>query len=301
MLLIVTLLVSLMLTITPGDPAAAILGENATPQQLAQTRASLGLDDPFLVQYWRWLTHALQGDFGTSYRTHQPVLEAIGQRVPVSLELMVLVQFLAIGLAIPAAIYAAYRPGSFGDTALTSAAFGLIATPHFVVGLLLTYLLSVQLGWLPATGFVPLSDGIGPNLRTLILPAIAMAAEPSGVYQRLLRGDLRATLQQDFILAAQAKGMSSFNILVRQALRPSSFSLVTLAGLNTARLIGGMVIVESLFALPGVGRLLIDSINARDIVMVQGIVALVAIAYVLLNPLIDLAYLLLDPRVRDHG
>ncbi|MCR2799320.1 ABC transporter permease [Microbacterium sp. zg-Y818] len=301
-LVAVTFLVSLMLDFLPGDPARAILGEDASPDQVAQLRSELRLDDPVLVRYLDWVMSALQGDLGTSYRTGQPVGEAILQRLPVSVELMLLVQIIALVTAVVLAVWAVYRPNGIVDRIGTAWSFAAISAPHFVVGLFLVFVFAVTLGWLPASGFVPLTDGLGPNLATMILPALALSLEPAGIYQRLLRGDMQATMKEDFVLAAQAKGMSTMNILFRQVFRPSSFSLVTLAGINTARLIGSAVVIETLFALPGVGRLLVDSINARDFIMIQAIVAVIAVFYVFVNILIDLLYLLLDPRVRaDRG
>lgn len=298
-LIAVTFLVSLMLDLLPGDPARAILGADATEEQLDVVRRDLNLDKPVLVRYWLWLTAALQGDFGTSYRTGQDVGEAILQRVPVSVELMILVQLLALVVAIAFAVYATYRPGGWIDRVGSMLSLAAISAPHFVIGLFLVFVFAVTLGVLPASGFTPLSAGLWPNLMTMLLPAFALALEPAGVYFRLLRGDMQATMKEDFVLAAQAKGMSASNILLRQVFRPSSFSLVTLAGINTARLIGSAVVIESLFALPGLGRMLVDSVYARDFMSIQALVAVIAVFYVVVNILIDLLYLVLDPRVRS--
>lgn len=300
-LLAVTFLVSVMLDLLPGDPARAILGEEATPEQIQTLRTSLRLDDPLLVRYLAWLGDAIQGDLGTSYRTGQPVAEVIMDRLPVSIELMVIVQIIALVAAVGLAVYSTYRPNGWVDRLGSTWAFAAISTPHFVIGLILVYVFAITLGWLPASGYRPISEGLGPNLTFLLLPAFAMALEPAGVYQRLLRADMQATMKEEFVLAAQAKGMSSFNILVRQVLRPSSFSLVTLAGLNMARLIGSAVVIETMFAIPGIGRLLVDSINARDFVMIQALVAVIAVIYVAVNAIIDLLYLVLDPRVRSNA
>lgn len=295
----VTFLVSLMLDLLPGDPARVILGTDATEEQLQLVRQELHLDEPIIIRYWLWLTSALQGDFGTSYRTGQDVGEAILQRVPVSLELMILVQVIALVVAIAFAMYATYRPNGWVDRLGSMTSLAAISAPHFVIGLFLVFVFSVTLGLVPASGFVPISAGLGANLISVLLPAVALALEPAGVYFRLLRGDMQATMKEDFVLAAQAKGMSSSNILLRQVFRPSSFSLVTLAGINTARLIGSAVVIETLFALPGLGRMLVDSVNARDYVTIQAVVAVVAVFYVVVNILIDLLYLILDPRVRS--
>lgn len=295
----VTFLVSLMLDFLPGDPARAILGEDASDEQVAILREQMNLDASVFVRYFEWLTAALAGDLGTSFRTGQPVGEAILQRVPVSIELMILVQVIALVIAIALAVYAVYRPNGWVDRISTAWSFAAISAPHFVVGLLLVFVFAVTLGVLPATGFVPLEQGLWVNLSTMLLPALALSLEPAGVYQRLLRSDMQATMKEDFVLAAQAKGMSTMNILFRQVFRPSSFSLVTLAGINTARIIGSAVVIETLFALPGLGRLLVDSVNSRDFIMIQAIVAVIAVFYVFVNIVIDLFYLVLDPRVRS--
>lgn len=298
-LIAVTFIVSLMLELLPGDPARVILGPEATDAQVDIVRADLMLDDPSIVRYWHWLVSAVQGDFGVSYRTGQDVGEAILQRVPVSVQLMVMVQVIALVVAIALAMYATYRPKGWVDRIGSVLSLAAISAPHFVVGLFLVFIFAVTLGVMPASGYSPPSAGLWANLMTMLLPALALSLEPMGVYFRLLRGDMQATMREDFVLAAQAKGMSSANILIRQMLRPSSFSLVTLAGINTARLIGSAVVIETLFALPGLGRMLVDSVFARDYVTIQAIVAVIAVFYVVINILIDLLYLVLDPRVRS--
>ncbi|NRI68738.1 ABC transporter permease [Rhodococcus sp. MS16] len=297
-LLGVTFLVSVMLSFLPGDAARAILGDTASDEQVAVVRADLGLDKSVLARYWDWLAAALHGDLGTSYRTGEPVWDALMERLPVSIELMVLVQVFALGVAIVLALWVTYRPDGWLDKITSLWAFGGISIPHFVLALGLIYFFSVSLGWLPASGFVPFAESPSENLKYMALPALALAMEPAAVYLRLLRNDLRTSLGEEYVLAVQAKGMSSFNILVRQMLRPSSFSMVTLAGINTARLIGSAVVIETIFALPGLGRLLVDSVTARDFVMIQALVAVIAVIYVVVNALIDLIYLFLDPRVR---
>lgn len=297
-LLGVTFLVSLLLDMLPGDPARAILGDGASEEQVQVVRNELGLDQPVLERYWTWLTNAVQGDLGTSYRTGQAVVDTLAERLPVSFELMVLVQILAIAVALGCALWATYRPDGLVDRISTTLAFMGISVPHFVIGLLLVYVVSITFGLLPSSGYRPMSEGLGENLKYLILPALALAVEPAAVYMRLLRNDLRTSLGEEYVLAAQAKGMSSGNILFRQMLRPSSFSTVTLAGIKTGQLIGSAVVIETIFALPGLGRLLVDSLTTRDFVMIQALVALVAVIYVVTNALIDLLYLALDPRVR---
>lgn len=298
-LLAVTFLVSMMLELLPGDPARVILGPEATDAQVELVRNELHLDQPAIVRYWYWLTAAVQGDLGVSFRTGQPVAEAIIQRIPVSVQLMVMVQVFALVVAIAGAVYATYRPNGWVNRMGSVLSLAAISIPGFVLGLFLVYIFAVTLGVLPASGYVPPGDGLWLNFTTMLLPAIALALEPMGVYFRVLRGDMQSTMKEDFVLAAQAKGMSASNVLLRQVFRPSSFSLVTLAGINTARLIGSAVVIETLFALPGLGRMLVDSVYARDYVTLQGVVAVIAVFYVVTNIVIDLLYLALDPRVRS--
>ncbi|GAA1267607.1 ABC transporter permease [Pseudonocardia aurantiaca] len=297
-LFIVSLVVYSLQELLPGDPAIAILGEQATPETIAAVRADLALDDPYLVRYVAWLGDALQFDLGRSYRTGFPVVEEIVNRLPITLELMILAQVIALGIAIPLGTLAAYRAKSRFDRTITGAAFGLVSVPEFVLGLLLIYYLALGLGLFPATGWVPLTQSPAQNLHHALLPALTMALPVAPVYQRLLRSDMTATLQEDYITMAQSKGLSTSHILFRHALRPSSFSLVTLAGINTGRLIGGSVIVEVLFAAPGIGQLMVQSIFLRDFIMLQGTVIFVAAAYILVNSLVDVAYGFIDPRVR---
>lgn len=297
-LVLVTFLVSALLNMLPGDPAEVVAGENATPAQVAQVREDLMLDEPVVTRYVAWLGDVAQGDLGTSYRTGQSVVDAIAQRLPVSLQLMLMAQLIALLVAVPLAVWSAHRPRGWIGRSSAPTSVLMISTPEFVIGVALIFLFAVTWGVFPATGFTPLEEGLAANLSTMILPAVAVAAEPTGTYLRLLRGDMSRTLQEDYILAANAKGMSTVNVLVRHALRPSSLSVATLAGLNTARLLGTVVVVESLFGLPGLGRLLVESINASDLITVQGVVCVIALVYVGVNALTDVFYPLIDPRVR---
>ncbi len=294
----VTLLTFLIVNILPGDAATAILGGLATPQDLAGLRADLGLDRPILVRYVDWLGSALSGDLGRSYRSGEPVAQAIVDRLPVSLQLMVMAQLIALGIAIPAALLSVRRPGGVFDRLAASTAFGFLAVPNFVLGIVLIYLFSVTLDLLPATGFTPLSDGLWGNLESMILPALTLGLIEWTVLMRVLRSDLLTTLKEDFILLARAKGLPPWRVLLGHALRPSSFTLVTVVGLNIGTLIGGAVIVEQIFALPGVGRLLLGGILNRDLILVQGTVSFIAVGFVVVNFLVDMLYAVLDPRVR---
>jgi peptide/nickel transport system permease protein len=278
--------------------AIVILGNLATPEDIAGLRADLGLDRPMLVRYFDWLGSALSGDLGRSYRNGEPVVQAIIDRLPVSLQLMVMAQVIALGIAIPVALLSVRRPGGLFDRISASAAFGFLAMPNFMLGIVLIYLFSVSFDLLPATGFTPMSEGLWDNLESMILPSLTLGLIEWTVLMRVLRSDLLTTLKEDFILLARAKGLPPWRVLLQHALRPSSFTLITILGLNIGGLIGGAVIVEQIFALPGVGRLLLGGIFNRDLILVQGTVAFIAVGFVVINFLVDMLYAVLDPRVR---
>lgn len=294
----VTLLTYFIVNILPGDVAIVILGSLATPQDIAGLRADLGLDRPMLVRYFDWLGSALSGDLGRSYRNGEPVAQAIADRLPVSLQLMVMAQLIALGIAVPVALLSVRRPGGIFDRLSASAAFGFLAMPNFMLGIVLIYLFSVTLDLLPATGFTPMSESVWDNLVSMTLPALTLGLIEWTVLMRVLRSDLMTTLKEDFILLARAKGLPQWRVLLQHALRPSSFTLITVLGLNIGGLIGGAVIVEQIFALPGVGRLLLGGIFNRDLILVQGTVSFIAAGFVVINFLVDMLYAVLDPRVR---
>lgn len=300
-LVAVTFSVSLMLSLPSGDPARALAGADATDEQVETVRESLDLDDPPLTRYLSWLSGAVRGDLGDSYRTGQAAHEAILERLPVTLELVVLAQILALLYAVPTALWSAFRPKGLVDRATTVLSLLILSTPSFVIGILLVRFIAGEMGWFPTGGWVPLTEDLPANLERAILPALALAAEPAGMYQRLLRGDTRRTLDEDYITMAESKGLRPRTILFRHSLRPSSFSLTTMIGIITARMIGGSVIVETVFGLPGLGRLLITSVEARDFITVQAVVAVIALGYVVINTFVDLVYEVLDPRVRAHA
>jgi peptide/nickel transport system permease protein len=299
-LVAVSLLTFLIASLLPGDLAYVILGDQATPEKVEALRRDMGLDEPIWWRYLGWLGHVLQGEFGRSFRTGQTVLQAVAERLPVSFELMLLAQLGALAIGIPLAIACAVRSGSAFDRFMTGSAFGMLSVPTFLSAILLIYLFAVELRWLPATGYVPFSEDPVGNLRSFLLPALTLALGEWPVLMRVLRSDMIATLQEDYIMMARAKGLKPSRILLVHALKPSSLTLVTVTGINIGRLIGGTVIVESIFALPGIGRLLIGAINTRDLVILQGVVLIVALGYVLMNFIVDMLYAVLDPRIR-HG
>lgn len=297
-LLIVTFATSSMVRLLPGDPARSFLGPEAPEEQVEFLRQEMALDDPVVVSYAKWMGRVLSGDLGESYRTGQSVSDALKQRFPVSLQLMITAQIFALTLAVPIGIFTAYRAGGVIDRIWSGTAFAVIAVPNFVLGLLLVYLFPIRLGWFQISGFTRLTESLAGNLQSIILPALTLALLQVAVYSRLLRSDMIATLQEDFVTMARAKGLTTRRILFGHALRLSSFSILTLAGLNVGQLISGAVIVEYLFGLPGIGLLLIDSILARDLLMLQGAMLFIIVAYVVVNLLVDALYGVLDPRIR---
>ncbi len=299
-LVAVSLLTFLIASLLPGDLAYVILGDQATPDKVAALRHDMGLDQPIWWRYLGWLGHVLEGDFGRSFRTGQTVLQAVSERLPVSFELMLLAELAALAIGIPLAIACAVRSGSAFDRFMTGSAFSMLSVPAFLSAILLIYLFAVELRWLPATGYVPFSEDPLGNLRCFVLPALTLALGEWPVLMRVLRSDMIATLQEDYIAMARAKGLKPSRILLVHALKPSSLTLVTVTGINIGRLMGGTVIVESVFALPGIGRLLLGAIYTRDLIILQGVVLCVACGYVLMNFIVDMLYAVLDPRIR-HG
>ena len=299
-LIAVSLLTFSIASLLPGDLAYVILGDQATPETVAALRRDMGLDQPIWWRYIGWLGNVLQGDFGRSFRTGQTVLQAVTERLPVSLELMLLAQFGALTIGVPLAIACAVRSGGAFDRFMTGSAFAMLSVPTFLSAILLIYLFAVEFRWLPATGYVPFAEDPVGNLRFMVLPAMTLAlAEWPGI-MRVLRSDMIATLQEDYIAMARAKGLKASRILFVHALKPSSLTLITITGINIGRLIGGALIVETIFALPGIGRLLVSAILTRDLIILQGVVLLVAGGFVLMNFIVDMLYAVLDPRIR-HG
>jgi peptide/nickel transport system permease protein len=299
-LLAVSLLTFLIASLLPGDLAYVILGDQATPEKVEALRRDMGLDQPIWWRYLSWLGQVLQGDFGRSFRTGQTVLQAVTERLPVSLELMILAEIIGLAVGVPLAIACAVRVGSGFDRFMTGTAFGMLSVPSFLSAILLIYLFAVELRWLPATGYIPFAEDPVGNLRCFVLPALTLAlAEWPGI-MRVLRSDMIATLQEDYIAMARAKGLKPARILFVHALKPSSLTLVTITGINIGRLIGGALIVETIFALPGIGRLLVGALYTRDLIILQGVVLFVACGFVLMNFVVDMCYAVLDPRIR-HG
>jgi peptide/nickel transport system permease protein len=304
-LVIVLVLVSIgtfaLLNLSPGDPAGVILGPNATAQSVRQVDHQLGLDRPLVNQFWSWLSGALHGNLGTSLIPPQSsVASQIGQALPISLELAFLAIIMAVLISVPVALWSAYREGGIFDKIATDISFGLLSVPSFVLALVMALIFSLYLHWLPRSQWVRLmsSEGLAKNLTHAFLPAFTLALGETAIYIRVLRADLIRTLQENFIGTAKATGIPVRRVLVVHALRPSSFSLLTMSGISLGRLIGGTVIVEVIFGLPGIGHLLVNAVGNSDYPLVQGIVLVAAVAYVVVNELVNVSYLFLDPRTR---
>jgi peptide/nickel transport system permease protein len=297
-LFVVTFLSFLLINLLPGDPARQIVGmQYATPENVERVRNELGLDDPIHVRYAHWLGNLVQGDLGVSYRNSQPVWESILERLPATVELLVLAQLVAIGGALVIAPLAALRPGSRFDRATTLGISGALSLPPFALGLVLIFTFAVRWNLFPATGFVHLSDSISGNLRSMVLPTVTLALVPLAVYVQVLRAEMTTVLQEDFVTLARGRGLPTGYVMLRHVLRPSSLPLVTLVGINVGGLIGGAVLIEVIFSLPGLGRLAVDAIYNQDYILVQGFVVFITVSYVLINFAVDLLYSLLDPRI----
>ena len=303
-LFLVTLFTAFLLTLVPGDPVDTLLpipDENEIVlERKAELRDRLHLDESFPVRYANWLGDFASGDLGNFYSvsSEEPVSDRLSDALPVSLQLIVYSQLFALLFAIPLGVLTAYRAGTRFDRATNATAFGMLALPNFVLGLLLAYFVGVWLGWLPVNGYVDLSEDLVEHFRHMALPVITLAASQIAIYMRLLRSDMVATLQEDFIQMARSKGISDRRVLWRHALRPSSLTLLTVAGLNVGSLIGGAIVIEVIFSLPGLGTELANAILQRQYVALQSFVAVIAIVYVLVNFAVDILYTVIDPRIR---
>jgi peptide/nickel transport system permease protein len=295
---VVGLLVFLLLHLSPGDPAAIIAGDNASPAQIAQIRERLGLDEPLWVQFGIWSWNVIRGDLGVSIFSNLPVTRLIGQRAEPTIALTLTTLLVAVSIAITAGVLAAWKVGSWIDRAVMILAVLGFSVPVFVVGYALVYVFAMKLGWLPVQGYVPIRDGLWPWLRHLILPSIALGLAYVALIARITRASMLEVLSEDYIRTANAKGAGSFRMLIVHGLRNAAVPIVTVIGIGVALLIGGVVITESVFNIPGVGRLTVDAIMRRDFPTIQGIILLFSAVYVLINLLVDILYTVLDPRIR---
>ena len=297
-LLVATVVVFVVLNIVPGDPASYMMGLNADPDALAQLRSELGLDQPAWQRYFAWLGNLVQGDLGTSYTYRVPVTELIGERLSVSLPLTMMATALSLVIALPLGIFAAARRGRLADTAVVSATQLGIAIPNFWFAILLVFFFATTLHWFSAGGFPGWDEGAGPALQALILPAIALALPQAAILTRVTRSSLIETLSEDFVRTARAKGLSEGQALRRHALRNALIPVLTILGLQFTFLLAGGIIVENVFYLPGLGRLVLQAITQRDLIVVQGVVIVLVAAAVAVTFLVEIAYMIADPRVR---
>ncbi|MGO4740983.1 ABC transporter permease [Bosea sp. 2KB_26] len=294
----VALFVFSLLYIAPGDPAAVIAGDQASPAEVERIRQGLGLDRPYLIRFGEWAVRVVQGDLGTSIFTARPVTLLIAQRIEPTLSLMVLTLLVTVLIAVPMGVLAAWNAGTWVDKfAMAFAVLGF-SVPVFVVGYLLAYLFALKLEWLPVQGYTPLAEGVWPWLRNLILPALALGFVYIALIARITRATMLEVLQQDYIRTARSKGVSHRNVLFLHALKNAAVPVITVIGVGIALLIGGAVVTESVFAIPGLGRLTVDAILQRDYPVIQGVILMFSFVYVLVNLLIDLAYTIVDPRIR---
>ena len=302
-ILVVSFVTFMMVNLLPGDPINALVPPESQNDQefVEQLREEFGLNDPMMVRYANWLGDAVTGDLGKSVITSQPVAGEIWRRLPVTAELALVSIGFSLFIAIPLGTLSAYKQGKRVDQSISAAAQVSLSIPNFVLGLLLIYVFAMRLQWLPATGWTRLTESVSGNIKSVILPALSLALAEAAVYTRVVRSDMISTLQEDYILSARAKGLKDRFILFRHALRPSSLTLITVVGLNVGALIGGTVVIETLFAIPGLGKRLLDAVFQRDFLMIQGITVFVAVVYVTINTLVDLIYMLVDPRIRKKA
>ncbi len=297
-MLAASLVVFVVMQVLPGDPASLILGVNAQPDTLAALQHQLGLDQPVWWRYFDWIGHLAIGDFGVSYTYSVPVSELIRARVLVSLPLALMAIVISTAIAIPLGVFAASRRGQVADTAVMGVAQVGVALPNFWLGLLLILLFAVHLPWLPASGFAGWENGAWPAIRSLLLPALALALPQAAILARVTRSSVLETLQEDFLRTARARGLSRRAALWRHAVPNALIPVVTIMGLQFSFLLAGTIIIENVFSLPGLGRLVFQAIAQRDLIVVQDLVVLLAGAVILVNFLVDLAYAALDPRLR---
>ncbi len=295
---LVGVFIFLLLHLAPGDPAAIIAGDNASPAQIARIRHQLGLDAPLVVQFARWVWQILHGDFGISIFSEAPVMELIRQRLPATVALTGTTIGFAAVLAVGAGVLAAWRAGGLLDRMLMGFAALGFSVPVFVVGYLLIYVCAIRLRWLPVQGYVPLSDGLWPWASHMILPSIALGLAYIALIARITRASMLEVLSEDYMRTARAKGASTGAMLLHHALKNAGVPIVTVIGIGVALLISGVVITETVFNIPGLGRLTVDAISNRDYPIIQGVIVVFSGAYVLVNLAVDLVYTVIDPRIR---
>jgi peptide/nickel transport system permease protein len=295
---VVALVVFLLLRLTPGDPAAILAGDNATPAQLERIRASLGLNEPLYVQFVTWIGKLLHGDLGVSLISNVPVLKMISQRIEPSISIAVLTIILSVLIAVPLGVIAAWKQGTWIDRFVMGLSVLGFSVPVFVIGYVLIQLFAIDLRWLPVQGFKSITGGLGPFLERLALPTLALSFIYVALIARMTRASMLDVLGEDYVRTARAKGIGEIAVLFRHALRNAAVPVITVIGTGFALLISGVVVTESVFNIPGIGRLTVDAVLARDYPVIQAMILLTSLLYVTINLLIDVAYTVLDPRIR---
>ena len=283
----------------PGDPILVMAGEERDPEVIAALREKYRLNDPIPVQYMAWAGNALQGDLGTSLRTRQPVLELIGQKLPVTIQLAVMALIIAMAIGIPAGVISAYRKGTWVDWVANIVALSGLSVPNFWLGIMLILLVSVKLGWLPASGYVPFSEDPVQSIKVMLMPAFVLGTAIAATLMRHTRSAMLSVLRSDYVRTARAKGLKERTVLVKHALRNALVPVVTVTTLVFGELLAGAVLTEQIFTIPGFGKLVVDAVFNRDYAVVQGIVLCTGIAFIFMNILADAAYRVLNPRMRD--
>jgi peptide/nickel transport system permease protein len=295
---IVAVFIFLLLHLSPGDPAAIIVGDNATQAQIDAVRMQLGLDDPLAVQFVRWLGGVLSGDLGISIFSHEPVNKLIGQRIGPTVSLALTTLLFAVAIAVFFGVLAAWKVGTWIDRLVMVLSVLSFSVPVFVVGYLLIYVFSIKLGWLPVQGYAPIAEGFEIWIRHLVLPSVSLGLAYVALIARITRTAMLDVLSEDYIRTARAKGVAMGPVLMKHALKNAGVPIVTVIGIGIALLIGGVVITETVFNIPGVGRLVVDAISQRDYPIIQGVTLIFSGVYVIVNLMVDLSYTLLDPRIR---
>lgn len=294
----VAVMVFLMLRLTPGDPAAIIAGDNATTQQILDIRTKLGLEQPILQQFFIWLGGLLRGELGESFFFRKTVFELISERIEPTLSLAFLTIVLAVLIAIPLGVLAAYKQGTWIDRIVMGFSVIGFSVPVFVIGYLLIYVFAIKLGWFPVQGYQRIGNGMWPWFRSLVLPACTLSVIYVALIARMTRTSVLEVLSEDYIRTARAKGQTEVKVLFQHALKNAAVPIVTVVGIGVALLIGGVVVTESVYSIPGLGRLTVDAVLARDFPVIQAIILAFSFVYVLINLLVDLSYTIFDPRIR---
>ena len=300
-LVLISLIVFTGVRAIPGDPARVLAGADADEAGLDEIREKYGLTDRLPVQYLRWVGHALRGDLGVSIRTREPVARTVATKLPITIELAGLSILIALAIALPAGVVAAVKRNTTWDVLMSGLSLGGVSVPNFWLGIMLILLVSVRLGWLPASGYVPPWESVVDNLRRMLMPALVLGTGLSAVLMRQTRNAMIEVLSADYIRTARAKGLAQKAVVVRHALRNSLIPVVTILGLQMGALMSGAVVTEQIFVVPGFGRLIVEAVFTRDYPLVQGVVLITASSYVLINLLVDISYSALNPRIRIGG